>query len=393
MTGHRPSYLRRVVNTTTQHGYTVLLGLPENCFDHSVVQRLLEKTSRDQLIALRGNHYDVGAETSNPLQMLYQEYRCTRFFKQVYRQADATKTIDAVIVGMLDDINFFTTLFGFPFENTPMLGIVMRQHFHFEAMGIKAPPPSLLLELKRHLFKRLLNDLSENACVMTIDMTLVDYTRELHPHLAGKLRYIPDAVDDARAVTRPKLRQETGIPKGAFVILCYGSLRTVKGVQLLIDALNHLPIDVHVLLAGTQDKVIEQYLNSETVKPLRRQKRVHQVNRYIDVSEDANFFHAANIVWVGYWNYYSTSAVLIQAAQYDRPVLASENGLVGWLTHRYGIGITVNTTKQDEIVAALLMLRNETQTINEEGFSELAVMHNLRAFNTSLIGAIEHVLI
>ena len=392
MTGHRPSYLRRVINTATRQGYTVVLGLPESCFDHTVIRGLIETIPSDQLVALRGNHYKIEVEASSQLQMLYQEYRCTRFFKQVYSQACATRGIDAVVVGMLDDINFFSTLFGFPFKKTPMLGIIMRQHFHFEAMGVKPPPQSVKLELKRRLFKRLLNNVGDNVCIMTIDMTLVDYAQKHYPLVAYKLRYIPDAVDDACAVTRPDFRQEIGISPDAFVILCYGSLRTVKGVQLLLDTLNHLPDDMHVLLAGTQDNAVKEHLNSETVKPLLEQGRVHQVNRYIDVSEDANFFTAADIVWVGYRNYYSTSAVLIQAAQYQRPVLASEDGLVGWLTQRYGVGVVVNTAHHAEVIAGLLALRNEQHKINKEAFSALSVIHNLRAFDTALTQAIEQVL-
>ncbi len=393
MTGHRPSYLRRIVNVSLAHNYRVIVGMPTPCFDHQVVKEIFEKHDTDRLSALRYDGMDRISEPKNPLFMLLNEYRCVRFYKSALRKAQVQQRIDMVLIGMLDDAAIFAGITGLTFGAIPRLGIVMRQNFHLNQMGAYGPAPSKQRTIKKRLFVRLLRRAKKNTLVLTIDKLLLQYVTRIHPEVSSSLGHIPDAVDDRVSVTNPNIRQELGIPQSALVILVYGALRDNKGVKLLVNAMHSLPANTHVMLAGNQDSDIEQYLEQKRNKDLITAGRLHEVNRYIDVSEDANFFSASDIIWLGYKDYYSMSAVLVQAAQYHRPSLATNTGLVAWLTNKHKTGIVIDVSDQHEIVGAINDMANGSKVPANAQYDALVEEHSLATFETAMISAFNKIIV
>jgi glycosyltransferase involved in cell wall biosynthesis len=391
MTGHRPSYLRRIVNIAIEQEYRVLLAMPQGCFEHSVSKQLLSGSSPGELLPIHCNPLDTENATSSNARMLYNEYLCSRFYREAMTKARNYDEIDIVVAAMFDDASIYCGLFKFDFSGIPWLGIIMRQNFHFAAMGVIGPPETRMVSVKRYLFLRLLRSLKSTACLLTIDRTLKEYTSRYHKNLAERIEFLPDAVDDRGKVSNPEIRKELSIPQDAFVILCYGTLRENKGVELLVDAMRQLPETVHALLVGTQHPTIRQYINKEIHQPLLLSGRIHQVDRYIELSEDPSFFNAANIVWVAYKDYYSMSAVLIQAAQYRKPVLATHKGLIGKLTLEYNTGEVVDTSSIDEVLRGINRLKQDTMHPVTRHYERLVAEHNLTSFENALIAAFRKV--
>ncbi|MGB5163829.1 MAG: glycosyltransferase family 4 protein [Woeseiaceae bacterium] len=66
---------------------------------------------------------------------------------------------------------------------------------------------------------------------------------------------------------------ELGIPADAFVVTCTASYRPRKGIEFLIDALAHLPDDVHLMLVGSMDSSkLEQHIQQSPARD-----RIHRV--------------------------------------------------------------------------------------------------------------------
>lgn len=66
---------------------------------------------------------------------------------------------------------------------------------------------------------------------------------------------------------------ELGIPADAFVVTCTASYRPRKGIEFLIDALAHLPDDVHLMLVGSMDaSKLEQHIQQSPAR-----ERIHRV--------------------------------------------------------------------------------------------------------------------
>jgi hypothetical protein len=100
------------------------------------------------------------------------------------------------------------------------------------------------------------------------------------------------------------------------------------------------------------------------VGELVAQGRLKIIDRFISAAEEPALFSAADIVWLGYQGHYSSSGVLCQAAATKRPVLATNEGLIGWQTSRHGLGRTVDVSKVEDVVGALIGL-------TEKSFAEL----------------------
>lgn len=390
MTGHRPSYLRRITHLAIADGRRVIIAMPASCFEHPVYKRLSEKFDNQQIEAIRCGELarEANPYPTNPIKMLHNEYLCTRFYKEALKKARNENVIDLILINMFDDAAVYSGLLKLNLDGIPWLGIVMRQNFHFNAMGAIGPPASFMTTLKRKLFIRLLRLIKPDSRILTIDKSLDRYIELNYPALHQSIDHIPDPVDKKSTLPSADLRKSFEIGEEIFLILVYGSLRKNKGISLLLDVMHDLPKNVHILMAGTQSSEIEKYLNNDRNMQLINDGRIHQINRYIDLSEDGGLFNAANMVWLGYRNYYAMSAVLVQAAQYNLPVVAARTGLIGWLTHEYKTGVVVDTDSANSISRGIMSIVNNEYQSETARYNALASDHSLEEFEISLMKTI-----
>jgi len=365
--------------------------MPAACFDHPVPKSILALHDNN-VRAIRCDTAIQNTLATSFIGMLRREYQCRAFYKEALKRAEKLNKIDVAIIPTFDDVAISSSLLLPDFRNTPWLGIVMRQKFHFSSVGAMGPPDSKQLSIKQVLFIRLLKRLKHTSRIVTIDESLKHYISSNYPALDNCIGYAPDPVDDRRPVTKPALREELGIPEDAFVILAYGSLRVKKGVSLLLDVLHELPENVHALLVGSQDPEVKNCVNSLQHKPLINADRVHQVDRYIDVSEDPNFFTPANLIWLAYHNYYSMSAVMVQAAQYKKPTISTECGVIGFLTDRYKTGLVVDTSNTQDIKSAIHELMNSEHLPADENYESFSDDFSLAAFETAMLRSIDSII-
>jgi len=388
MTGHRPSYVRRVAQIALSNAMHVVIAMPHACFEHPVAKQLLESANTS---AIQCNQHVNVLKASNFAGALRREFQCRAFYQEALNKAKRESFIDIAIIPTFDDAAIVFGIRAPHFGDTPWLGIVMKQTFHFSAVGAIGPPASILQSIKHKLFIRLLQQLDPRALILTIDASLQNYIASAHPALNSRIAYIPDPVDERRPITNPRLREELGIPQEAFVILAYGSLRVKKGVPPLLEALHRLPNNVHALLVGTQAPEIKACVNSDQHKPLHDARRIHQINRYIDVSEDANFFTPANAIWLAYENYYAMSAVMVQAAQYERRTIATQTGLIGYLSKKYQTGLVVDNRDQKALDDAVVTLMNNEFSPQQQHYEQFARDFSLKAFESALLNLIDRV--
>ncbi|MBA3968005.1 MAG: glycosyltransferase [Nitrospirales bacterium] len=267
----------------------------------------------------------------------------------------------------------------------------MRTGFHHFAWGVKAPT-GVINSFKERLFFHLLRNPFLRA-VFTIDVTLKEYTENLALPQASRLVFIPDMTETKRSMGQEQARHELGISKDEFSVLVYGSLSLRKGIEVLIRATEEesFPSEGRLLLAGKQDAEVEKFLRSPLATKLLGSGRIHQMNRYLNADEENIVFSASDVVWLGYHGHYHMSGVLVQAGVMGLPVLACEDGLIGWLTERFRSGIVVSTSSPSAIAKAIEELSgnaNLAQQYGENGRLAYA-SHNLENFTRILLEAIE----
>ncbi len=100
---------------------------------------------------------------------------------------------------------------------------------------------------------------------------------------ARKIRVFYNGVDWKhfdRLPTKNEARNQFGLPADAFVVLCAASLTPRKGQKFLLEAISHLPADVHLLLCGEGG---EEAALRETAAKLNLGNRVHFAGFLSDV--------------------------------------------------------------------------------------------------------------
>jgi D-inositol-3-phosphate glycosyltransferase len=120
-------------------------------------------------------------------------------------------------------------------------------------------------------------------------------------------------------------RARIGVPEGARVLLFFGQIKEVKGLDLLLEALPGVLVacpDVVLLIAG---KVWKEDFDSYQVQMERlgvKQSCVAHIH-YIHDDEVGDYYSAADLVVLPYRRIYQ-SGVLLMAMSFGKPVLASD---------------------------------------------------------------------
>lgn len=388
--GHHGVYLRWIVHALLSRGHRVQVGTFEESLNHPTVQAML-LTHDKNISFITSSLHKYGTSERNPFEMIHKMIKFRSIFQDFYRQALQCGQVDFVMVPYLDYCTYAFAILGSPFAKTPWAGLVMRTGFHHSAWGVKAPT-NRINSVKEQLFFRLLRNPFLRA-LFTIDVTLKEYTENLSPLQAPRLVYIPDVTEKKRSMSREQARHELGISKHWFIILVYGDLCLRKGIEILTHATEDekFPAEGHLLLAGKQDEEVEKFLQSPLANKLRVNGRIHQINRFLNTNEENMVFSASDVVWLGYQGHYHMSGVLVQAGVMGLPVIASEEGLIGWLTKRFTSGIVVSVSSPSAIAKAIADLSrnvNLAQQYGENGRVAYA-SHTLENFSRILVDAIE----
>ncbi len=184
--------------------------------------------------------------------------------------------------------------------------------------------------------------------------------------------YIGQVALEDRLTSRNRL----GIPADARVLLFFGQIKDVKGLDVLIRAfarLHSLHPDLHLIIAGRpwkSDFSVYQSLIDE----LGVADRVHCFIRYVAESEVGYFYGSADVVVLPYRRIYQ-SGVLLMAMSLGLPVMASSldamrevvvSGENGWIFETDNVEALAecvstylggNGSGQEGAAAASLMVR------------------------------------
>lgn len=352
VTGHHLQYLRWIVKALHSGGHQVQFATFRENLSNPAVQEILSLRPGIRSVIAQPSR-PFGTSNGNPFQMAGHMIVFRHLLGQLYREARRQCAVDLVLLPYLDYCTYSLAVMGSPFDDTPWSGIVMRPAFHYAPMGIKAPRTRMNF-VKDRLFRRLLYDRHLHV-LYTIDKPLEEYIARTASHRASRLVYIPDATDTTRCVNRQEARTRLGIPQNASVLLVYGSLSPRKGIDVLLEAMMHpeYPSEGHLLLAGLQTSEVEELLRSPSALRIKARERMHELNKYHSTDESDVVFSASDAVWLGYRHHYQMSGVLAQAGITGLPVIACDEGLIGWSTARYQSGIVVSLSHVDAIVGAV----------------------------------------
>jgi glycosyltransferase involved in cell wall biosynthesis len=363
--GHHPFYVRLLLDSGLAQLAQVTLAAPKEMFQHPAIAQCTSAFRQHRIVlgsdATPEQSYPIRNGLPGPAGVILRSWALGRLYRRVYRAVAREGALDFVIVPYLDDCLLGLSVPRATFGATPWLAITMRTMLHFDAMGVTAPAQSFTA-LRRLLIHRILRQQRTRA-LLTIDPTLAEFAAAQPDPIFRKIRYVPDpATHHAVLPSRAEARQRLDIPDDARVVLLYGAIHERKGASLLVQAAAAAQCSsrVHLIIAG-RFFGLQELERGDAWRALETQRRIHPFNGFVDQRQEGLMLAATDCMWVGYIDFYGVSSVMALAGLHGIPVLASDYGLVGYFTRKYGLGATLTPNDQSSVIAALNLLVSDPE--------------------------------
>jgi glycosyltransferase involved in cell wall biosynthesis len=172
--------------------------------------------------------------------------------------------------------------------------------------------------------------------LLFVDEFLAREQQNLFP--GAPVFFLPDPCPPGYDGDRDTARKQWQLPPGKCVLLFYGTGARRKGLHLAVEAMLRLPVTspAFLLCVGQQNPAGE---TARGLDQLVRQNRARLINRYVSVPEEKSCFAAADFILLPYLNHFGTSGVLSRAMAAGKPVIVSDEQLLGKLTREQGLGL------------------------------------------------------
>ena len=344
LSGHHANYLEHLAGQFLGQGHRVTVSVRESDLGDALFARL------DKAHPGRFAVHPLPVDTPltiriNRLGIAGFELRNWWGFQRFFSTLNAQDPVDRVFFPYLDYCLHAIGLLGSPSGRVPWAGICMRPSFHLNRAGVIAPHPKYAAA-KQRLFYRMLRR-PALISVFTIDELLSIHTHRERPGLAPRLTYIPDPAELSNSTDRARARTQLHIDPSDFVVLVYGAIDDRKGVDLLLAGIRgqQFPRPVRVLAVGRHTPALRSILAAEP--------GLISIDAYVDADTEEAVFRASDLVWMGYRSHYAMSGVLVLAARAGIPVVATHNGLIGWMTRRHDLGSAIDCENSKTVTQKL----------------------------------------
>lgn len=200
-----------------------------------------------------------------------------------------------------------------------------------------AAPGALTFDraLKWPGFKKLLR---ENwwRQILFVDEFLAAGLQKENP--SAPIFFLPDPCPPGYDGDMMAARKQMELPAGCKVFLFYGTGAHRKGLHIAVNAMRQLPPEspAFLLCAGQQNPSGK---TASGLAQLIRQNRARLFDRYVSLEEEKLCFAASDAVLLPYLNHFGTSGVLSRAMAAGKPVIVSDEQLLGRLTREHDLGL------------------------------------------------------
>ena len=387
-TGHHMAlYVRLLVRFAAQQGWEIHLLTTAKAIRHPAF-KLVHSESKDLVTHLMP-HFEFSQYRSWP-GLLLDQFRCYMAIQRGFKYIIPIEATDIIYIVNIDHIDKVMAVLGSPFGTFKFSGMMMNIKFHRSKMQIGSSSRSDWLYEK--LFLKVLK-IKTLKYLTVIDEPFAHYARRSSEPGYRKIVVVPDVGDLHGHISELDARTFLGIPNNSFAILVYGALTLKKGVEQLLRAVSACDLsDVVIILAGVQDDNILKLLSEPLAMDLKAAGQLLAFPGFHNEVQEYRVFRAANVVWVGYiGNSFGSSGVLYQSCSIGVPVLATSNGLVGWLVKQHKVGVTFDPTDVEDVAKSITLLLNDRNLMGvlSANARALAMSHTGIKFGAAICDAIQ----
>jgi glycosyltransferase involved in cell wall biosynthesis len=242
--------------------------------------------------------------------------------------------------------------------------------------------------LKEMGFQRLIRQ-SWLSQLLFVDEFLAAELQANYP--SAPIHFLPDVCPSGYESDSNAARQKLNVPAAKFVFLFYGGGYRRKGLHLAVQAMLDLPADspAFLLCAGKQDPVGE---TAQGLEKLAAQNRALLINCYVSDDEEKLCFTASDVVLLPYLNHFGTSGVLSRAMSARKPVIVSDEQLLGKLTRERGLGLLFPSGDANALGASMkqaIAFSPEEKAKLREAARKYTLRYSREAFREALVKSVQ----
>lgn len=180
------------------------------------------------------------------------------------------------------------------------------------------------------------------------------------------------------------LRQTYSIPEGNLVFLQFGYMDERKNLENIVRAFNELPEEqakksTLLLIGKFKPGFLAQV---ENLKAGSYQMIVR--DEFVSNEEMESSFAQADVILRMNIRFFGSSGIIGVAAQHNKPVIASNSGVMAEIVEKYHLGMLVNPYDSQEIAAAISRFHTVEDSLRIDG-SKYRNNHDLATFGKTLL--------
>ncbi|MGB3757881.1 MAG: glycosyltransferase [Rivularia sp. (in: cyanobacteria)] len=354
--GHHPSYIRYLVE------YWRNENLAGNLFIVVSPEFLKKYVDVVSLACFSVNFVAISPEEAKKLEKIKRIIKRASFEWKLFCKYARGLQINHAVLMYFDHFQL-PLAFG---ANAPcsFSGIYFRPTFHYNDFPNYTPnwKDKIRQWRQKFILSRTLQNRQLKA-LFCLDSFAVEHIKQFSKqvkiiHLADPVQvYNNNEINDIKfkAISQKK---SLNICPDRKVLLLFGKLNSRKGIYQTLEAIKLLPIEtckkICLLLVGevsateklTIEACIQEILESSPVQIITNFE-------FITEEEVAVYFQMTDIVLAPYQRHVGMSGILLLAAAAQKPVLASDYGLMGQLVLSSQLGVTVDSTSASNIAKKL----------------------------------------
>ncbi|NEO94752.1 MAG: glycosyltransferase [Moorea sp. SIO3G5] len=278
----------------------------------------------------------------------------------------------------------------------PFSGIYFRPTFHYSTFADYTPSWKNHLQHWRERFIILPRVLHHPKLrnLFCLDSFVVKPMEQFHSKT--RILHLPDPVQTYDVPDPNQLeefKQRLKIAPGRTVFLLFGALYDRrKGIHQVLEAISTLSptlcnqiclLLVGQLFAKPESPIQQQITDLSQSLPVQ----IIVQDQFIPEQEVQWYFHSADIILAPYQGHVGMSGTLVQAAAVQKPLLASNYGLMGAITRLWRLGITIDATKPSEIAQGLTQCLQESpdKLCDRSKMKAFAVQNSAERFASILL--------
>jgi hypothetical protein len=340
-------YVKFIIRALTKKNCQLTLLTSKKATKHISLQ-IIKRENRNIKVEYLD---DIKPKNKNTISLIIYQIKLFFAVKKKFKDLNKISSFDHVFINSLDHFDKAMCVFGDPFEKTLFSGILVNPKFHFNNYNLGTAGRYNIFS--SFLFRRLLT-LSNLKKIFTNDNFFIDYIKNYK--FSNKVQFLQEPREFSHSFSKLNAQKKLVLPKKFIYLLVYGALKKSKGIVELIDAFTDKTVNskIRIILAGKQDKEINDFIKLNYVQDLISKKKIFIFNKFQTDKEESLLFCASSIVWVGYQkNFPFLSGVLYQAAIKKLPIIASNKGIIGFMNKNYKLGYSIDIDNKKNIIAKL----------------------------------------